>query len=36
MDFGRLSGKLSYSDNAISTMRTNVVKAPANPASDQE
>lgn len=32
MDFGRTKGKFNYSDNSISTMRTNFVKAPTNPA----
>lgn len=32
VDFGRAQGKFSYSDNCLSTMRSNVAKAPANPA----
>lgn len=32
MDFGRKTGKFSYSDNSLSTMRTNFVKSPNNPA----
>jgi long-chain acyl-CoA synthetase len=32
MDFGRIPGKFSYSDNSISTMRKNALKAPTKPA----
>jgi len=32
VDFGRKSGKFSFSDNTLWTMRTNVVKNPRNPA----